>query len=168
MKTIFKAAKGSMFSHEQAQIYGEELYRLREGNGDVLTPNQVVEKARVKSSSLHDYFEWNDAVASQKYRVWQARHLLGHIEIIIVQGGKKEQTRAFHNILVEIDEEKERGYVTIKEIRENRDYMDIVLEKAIKEIESWTERYEQYKRLSKFKVFRPVFKAAKQAIRAAA
>jgi hypothetical protein len=159
MKTIFKAAKGSMFSDEQAEVYGKELYKLRKEK-ELLTPLDVVNAAKSPKSLLHEYFEWEDSIAGEKYRLYQARHLIGHIEIVI----EEEPIKAFHNIKVEINDEKNRGYITIQDIQQNPDYLDLIVEKAKEEIESWTRRYDQYRRLSKFKTLRPIFRAIEQAI----
>ena len=163
-KRIFKAGKGSTFDDEKAQTYGEFLWKMREENGDVLTPIQIVDKAKPKASPIHECFEWNDEIAGDKYRLWQARYLIGRIEIIVVSDGEEDQIRAFHNISVQDGEEHERGYVTLKDIRENEDYLEIVLAGALDEIKSWQRRYSQYKRLKVFKPLKPLFKTIKQTI----
>jgi len=163
-KRIFKAGKGSTFDDVKAQTYGEFLWKIREENGDVLTPIQIVEKAKPKASPIHEFFEWNDEIAGDKYRVWQARYLIGRIEIIVESDGEEDQIRAFHNISVQDGEEHERGYVTVQDIQSNQDYLEIVLENAVGEIKSWQKRYEQYKRLKVFKALKPIFKAIRQTV----
>lgn len=141
------------------------MYELRKENGDVLTPSHVVEKARTKTAPIHDFFEWDDKIAGEKYRIWQARYLLGRIEIIVQTEEGEEQTRAFHNISIQNEDEgHERGYVTIKEIQENKDYLQIVLDNALDEIKSWQKRYSQYKRLKVFIPLKPLFRAIKQTV----
>lgn len=165
-KRIFKAGKGSTFNDENAQTYGEFLWQIREENGDTLNPAMVLEKARPKVSPIHNFFEWDDGIAGDKYRLWQARYLIGRIEIIVQTEEGEEQTRAFYNISVETEDEgHERGYVTIKDIQENEDYLEIVLENALGEIKSWQKRYSQYKRLKTFKPLKPLFKAIKETVK---
>jgi hypothetical protein len=96
-KKIFKAAS---LSDERAQKYGEFLWKLKEDNGEVLKPSFVVKKAKPKSSPIHDFFEWDDKVASLKYREWQARYLLGEIEVVEIIDDKEEKIRAFHNLTI--------------------------------------------------------------------
>ena len=164
-KRIFKSGKGATFSNEKAQVYGEFLWRLREENGDFLSPETVVEKAKPKASPIHDFFEWDNSVAAEKYRVWQARYLLGRIEVIVQSDGEDDQVRAFHNISVQTDgDEHERGYVTLRDVQANADYLEIVLENALDEIKAWQKRYGQYKRLKVFTPLKPVFKAIKQTV----
>ena len=131
-KRIFKAGKGSTFNDERAQIYGEYLWKIREENGDFLTPEMVVEKAKGKISPIHEFFEWDNSTAAEKYRIWQARYLLGRIEIIIKSDEGDDQVRAFLNISVKsADDGGERGYVTLTDVQENSDYLEIVLENAL-------------------------------------
>jgi len=163
-KRIFKAGKGSMFDDVKAQVYGEFLWKIREENGDVLTPIQIVDKAKAKSSPIHEYFEWDDTIAGEKYRIFQARNLIGRIEIIVESDGEEDQIRAFHNISVQDGEEHERGYVTLHDIQSNKDYLEIVLAGALDEIKSWQKRYSQYKRLKAFQPLKPIFKVIRQTI----
>lgn len=64
---------------EQARA---ELLRIRTAHGDKLDPRQVVEESRKPKAVLHPFFEWNDAVAGEEYRVWQARQLTRSIYIV--------------------------------------------------------------------------------------
>jgi hypothetical protein len=163
-KRIFKAGKGSTFDDEKAQKYGEFLWKLKEENGDVLTSAQIVEKAKPKNSPIHDFFEWDNDTAGEKYRLSQARYLIARIEIIVVSDGEEDQIRAFHNISIQEGEEHDRGYVTVRDLQINKDYLEIVLSNAHSEIISWEKRYSQYKRLKVFKPLKPIFKAIKQAV----
>ena len=163
-KRIFKAGKGSMFNDEKAQVYGEFLWKIREENGDVLTPDQIVDKAKSKNSPIHEFFEWDNTIAGEKYRLYQARNLIGRIEIIVESDGEEDQIRAFHNIRIQDGEEHEQGYVTLRDVQTNKDYLKIVLGDALDEIKSWQKRYSQYKRLKLFKPLKPIFKAIRQTI----
>jgi hypothetical protein len=53
----------------------DELKSIFEVNRE-LTPKIVVNAARKKDSPLHDRFEWNNAVAGEKYREVQAAELI--------------------------------------------------------------------------------------------
>jgi len=57
----------------------ERLQQLeREGR---LSPNDVVDDARSPDSPLHDYFEWDDTAAAEKYRKVQARQLIRSVKV---------------------------------------------------------------------------------------
>lgn len=51
----------------------EELKRIAAENGGILRPRDIVDEARVPDSPLHRCFEWDDSVAAEQYRLWQAR-----------------------------------------------------------------------------------------------
>lgn len=48
---------------------------------DRLTPGLVVEEARQVGSPLHDHFEWDDAVAGERFRLVQAGDLIRKFRI---------------------------------------------------------------------------------------
>lgn len=52
-----------------------ELNAIRDDAGE-LTPRVVVDVAADPNHPLHSRFEWDDAIAGDKYRLEQARHLL--------------------------------------------------------------------------------------------
>ena len=78
------------------QIVGEQLARI-EKHG-TLTPKAVVDASRRSSAPLHDYFEWRDDVAAEKYREVQAKEIIRSVELVI-EGS--EPTRAFVSVKVE-------------------------------------------------------------------
>ena len=49
----------------------DKLLELSKKNN--LTAREIVEEARKKNSPLHDFFEWDDSIAAEKYRLAQAR-----------------------------------------------------------------------------------------------
>jgi hypothetical protein len=162
-KRIFKASKGSTIRPDAVQRYGEFIWKLREESGNTLHPAAVVEAAKPKSSPIHDFFEWDNTRAGQKYREWQARYLLGRIEVIVTIDGQEDQMRAFHNITVEQNNSGlDRGYVTLKDIEESEEYLETVMENCKRDATALYKRYHQYERLKKFKPLRPLFKAIRQ------
>lgn len=46
-----------------------------------LRPKDVVAFAKPEDSPLHGFFEWDDDVAAEQYRLGQARQLIGRIKI---------------------------------------------------------------------------------------
>jgi len=146
----YKAVKGSHLTDEQAKRYGPHIERLAERNGGAVTPDDVVTDARDTDSPLHDYFEWNDAVAARIYRRKQAGHLLRSISVVVEH--KKvaaEPLRAFHNVVVrpadDSGAEPRRVYVTIERVLSEEDLRRQVIEQALKQLLSWQARYKQYK-----------------------
>ncbi len=148
VKKEFKAAKWAGFSDKKAQKYGECLDMLQDKHG-VIEPRMVLTEAKKKSSPLHDYFEWDNTRAANKYRLHQARALVNHIEITIVYDDGKEGTvRRFHNISVVEQGEKRQCYVNIKTVADNEDYIEQIVERAFREANAWRERYKHYEKLT--------------------
>lgn len=154
--TIYVASTGAPFGAEKAQAYGECLANIEEKKG-ILTPTIVIQEAKKKKSVMHDYFEWDDSIAGPKYRIHQARQLMNHIEVEIINNGDKEPERIkmFHNIQI-IDDSKDRAYLSLSTIISSADYRNQIIEKALKELQAWQHRYLQYAEL------KPIFKAIKK------
>lgn len=93
------------------EVVGPELERIYKEQGGQLTPNALVTSARAEDSPLHSYFEWDDSIAGEKYREWQARQL---IRVVVLEG---DNVPAFHNVTF-VDEggEKVRAYKKTTEV----------------------------------------------------
>lgn len=64
-----------------------------------LTPELVVDEAREETHPLHDRFEWDDAIAGEKYRRQQAHDLIVSVRVTYADdGGKPREIRQFHAI----------------------------------------------------------------------
>lgn len=76
----------------------DELMAIRSEYGH-LTPANVVRAATDPSHALHDRFEWDDAVAGEKYRLGQARQIIRVVrEAYTDRRGNPADLRAFHAI----------------------------------------------------------------------
>lgn len=60
---------------------GVELSRIYAEKGELKTKT-VVDEARPDGAVLHPVFEWQDSIAGEKYREWQARDLIRSIQIV--------------------------------------------------------------------------------------
>ena len=154
--TIYVASAGAPFSEKKAQAYGEYLAKIEKKEG-ILTPAKVVEKARSEKSIIHNYFEWEDSIAGEKYRIHQARQLMNHIEVEIIDNGDTENKtiKMFHNIQI-IEESKDRGYLSLSSIINSNDYRDQIIDRALAELVGWKKRHQQYSEL------KPVFVAIEE------
>jgi len=153
---VYKAAKGSRLSDEQAQVFGERIDLLQQENEGQVTPQVVLQDAAQETSPLHTFFTWDDTAAAQKYRLNEARYLLRSIHVVIEAQNTEHITRAFHRVEI-IDEPEdnhqqehqvERVYVTAKTAFTNEDYRRQTIEAALRELESWRQRYKQYQELA--------------------
>lgn len=149
-KIIFKSKH---INPEDAQIYGEELIKISNSIG--LTPENVIEQAKSKSNPLHDYFEWDNSLASEKWRKQQARFLINEISWVIEKQDYKTKevtfkiTPAFESVNV-INEsgESNKEYKPIYEIMNQEDLRRQVLSNAIREIDFWQNKYRELRELT--------------------
>jgi len=132
----------------------EEIIKIAENKG--LTAENVVESARNKESPLHRFFEWNDTLAAEEWRLQQARVLIHTIKIKITMDGDSKMIRAFENIKVTIDGDSFREYKPTIEILSNLGYRQQMIIKALGEVKYWQEKY------ALFKEFNPIFNKIKE------
>ncbi len=141
-----------MFDDEQAQVIGERIEELAEENNGHVTPEIVVIDAKFKKSTLHNQFDWDDKVAGAKWRIIQARYLLGRIEVVIKTNGDEEPVKAFHNVVILNEKEKisERVYMPLINVMSDAEYHQQIIEKALAELDGWRKRYKEYQELNHF------------------
>lgn len=127
----YQARKGSSLGNKDAQLVGTRLNQLHSYYRGELTPQQVVQDAGGIKSPLHKFFEWDESSAAEKYRIDQARRLMGSIvEIIIIRGEKKE-SRSFFNV---INKKGKHIYVTLDKITKQPDYLQQLIIESQRQI----------------------------------
>jgi len=148
---IYKPAKGSRLTEEQAQRYGQRIYDLVEERNGTITPGGVLTDAESERSPLHDFFEWDDTQAAGRWRMNQARYLLRSIHVVLKnKDGEEEQARFTYNIhdTPEDDGDGQRVYCTIQRVLTESDIRTQVIEQAMRQLQSWRNRYQQYSEFS--------------------
>ena len=83
------------------------LMDIAKKNGGILQVDAVLDEAKDESSPLHDHFEWDDSVAAQAHRRYQARVLIQRCKITIVES-EPTTIRAF--VSLQSDREAGGGY----------------------------------------------------------
>jgi hypothetical protein len=128
----------------------EELEYIRIQNGGLLDPVKVVAYARNSETALHHKFEWDDSVAAEQYRIWQARKIIS-LELTIVQGIKSESVsiRTYSSLSDDRRGEEARGYRLSMDILSDEDLTQRLLEEARQEMRLFRRKYEKLKELSK-------------------
>ena len=66
------------------QIVGKVLESIEERDGHV-TAAAFLEESRPEDSETHSMFEWNDAIAAEKYRLDRARKIITQITYVITK-----------------------------------------------------------------------------------
>jgi hypothetical protein len=118
MSMVFVPKQGSRISTDTAQLLGERFTAL--ATHGPLTAEQIIEDARPAHSTTQSCFEWDNDVAGDRYRLYQAQHYLRNIEI--VRADDKPPVRAFHVIVQEpLTEhgEPQRGFLAFDTVRAN-------------------------------------------------
>lgn len=121
------------------QRAGRELESIRKADGGELTPQSVVDRARSANSSLHDHFEWDDALAAEQHRLSQAGELIRSITIDVSRSNIEapKQVRAFVNVV----REGRRHYTSTLVALSDGELRAQVLAKAWADLEAWRERH---------------------------
>lgn len=121
------------------------LMGLYRSGGKVLTAEAVVGEARPISSPLHDYFEWDDSIAAQEYRLWQAREL-----IVKVQFELKEAPGA-RQIFVSLRTDRGQdggGYRAVRDVLKDPEMRAQLLREAKDDLKRWREKYRELTELA--------------------
>lgn len=77
------------------QLAGEMCEKLAAENN--LTAKALLDANRPEDAPLHNAFEWNDSIASEKWREHQARNIINSLVIV---SEEREPVRAYFNIEV--------------------------------------------------------------------
>ena len=113
-----------------------EILSISDADGRV-TPEDMVNAARNGCEELHKCFEWDDAVAGEKYREFQARQILHNLVIDYKDEVKKNEveTRFFYSTGYS------EGYKPLEIILRNEDEYEKLLEMARKELRAFKAKY---------------------------
>jgi hypothetical protein len=141
MKRIYYARRGSPFKEEDAQAIGEYIFNIERR-----TPENILKITKKdKDSPLNKYIDWDDKVASQKWRLDQIRQIVNHVVVEIRSIGDGVPVRAFYSVTSV--GQKGVSYVDVRTAFSNEHYRNQIVSRAIHELENWNERYRQYKEL---------------------
>jgi len=112
-----------------------------------LTAENILRKASKKSSSLYEFFDWDNSSAGEKWRLQQARGLINEIKIVV----EDKEMYAFESVNVIVEDSKVsnkknskfgiREYKPIIEIMNNEDYRNQLIHRALMEANYWKERH---------------------------
>lgn len=126
------------------EVAGRRLDEIAKDRNGELTPELVLEDAEREESPLHNCFDWDNDKAGSKWRLHQARQLIGSIVVEVVIK-ETENIRAFVNI--NYPDSKERHYVNIIDAANDEYKMKLIIDDARKQLRSWTQRFKIYQQL---------------------
>lgn len=119
------------------QKIGEALEAVAAKGEGHLTPQAVVEVARANRHPLHKFFEWNDEIAAEAYRLDQARTLIRSIHI--VDDTKAQAPRAF----LSIADKSGVSYRTLSDVMDSVELQAIILKQAERDLLAFEGRYKE-------------------------
>lgn len=106
----------------------------------MLTAKNLVDVSRPEDAELHDYFEWRDDVAAEKYREEQGRYLIRAIVRIEECDDEEEHVepvKVFYNI-----EEPDEHYYSIDTIVQSEDKYEKLFRMALSDLKRIEKRYQ--------------------------
>ena len=123
---------------KKLEIYKHEIEKIK--SKKPLTAENVLEEARNKKNPLHDYFEWDNSEAGEKWRLHQARLL---INVVMIESANPDEGKLFAYEIIKDMDSKE--YKNINEILSNNEWRVQVMNQAIHFLKYWKVKYERYK-----------------------
>jgi len=133
----YRFRQNSPYKNKDAKTVGHYLNEKFPDNN--VTPTAVVELAKVSTSPLHEFFDWDDKTAAEKHRLHQARQLISALYVELDNG---TQIRAYENVYIEMNDTN--SYTAIGDIQNAPELYEQVIESALKELEYWKFKYEKY------------------------
>ena len=103
-----------------------------------ITPENVLEKARNKRTELHKCFEWDDSVASEKYRLIQARDVIRHFVIVTPEKEDDEEPVKIRSYQVS---STTNVYKPTRMFLQEPDEYKALLKRAKEELAAFRQRY---------------------------
>jgi len=128
-----------------------------EGRG---TSEELVRECQSPKSPGHDCFEWDDTLASQRWRIHQAAGYWSSLRVLIEKpDGDSVKAPAFVSVRVN----KQQRFVDVEDAAENPDWREQMLEQAKQELASFKRRYDALRSVAGMK---PLFSAIETALTA--
>ncbi len=129
---IFATWKNGCRISADAQKVADEILSI----GAAATTAQILDKARDEQTELHKCFDWNNAVAAEKWRLQQARHIVCNLVIKEDSETPKPEARVFYKT------DHESGYKPVTLIMRDKDEYQKLLSRALAELRSFQTKYE--------------------------
>ena len=127
-----------------AETVGKEFEKIEEKYGKI-TSEVVLQQAEAKDSPLHEMFEWDNEVAGHKFRLQQATQIIISLAVEPEEPKEPKPVRAYYNVA---ESEKRGSFVNMKNAFSNPDTRELILKRAMRELQSFKEKYENLAELA--------------------
>lgn len=157
----YRGRPGHGLSNKEAAIIGPVLQSLVEEKGR-LDPPLIVERAHVKTSPLHRYFEWDDRKARHRWRLHQARNLVRSVLIFV--SDEVEPLPAFYSVAM-TDDEQDREYMPLSDVLTDETLLTKTKARFRRDIQRLQQEYDLFRRAASFEqVAGPVLSAVDEVL----
>lgn len=133
---VLYGKNGGQIPTDEAHKILESLDRIKEEHGS-LTPEYIVQAARPVDHPLHAYFEWNDTIAAQQYRLQQARSIICSIRERVTDKNNGAFTRRYYSSVV--TNTTGAAYVQTSYVMTQEDLRQQKIEDGLRRILYWKE-----------------------------
>ena len=139
-----KWKNGYGFYKADAQRVAEEIMEVcSSADLNDAKPEEILEKARDEKTELHKCFEWDDAIAAERYRLKQAGNI---VRLLVIKEDQKlaedqSETRMFYKT------KEDEGYKPVELIVRKKDEYEALLERAKAELRAIKAKYSMLKEL---------------------
>ena len=131
----------AMYKGIDAQTVADEITSI----GDAVSPQEIVEKAKDEMTELHKCFEWDDEIAAEKYRVYEARQLVRHL--VIEKPEPEEGEKEKPPVRYFLQTVNGTGYRPTEIIYRDENAYATLLETALAELKAFQRKYGRLKEL---------------------
>ena len=149
--TEVKWRKGSVFKAD-AKAALKEIEALNKRHGGHAPDGSLVEHARNPKSVLHNDFEWDDAVAGDKYRLNTEKKIKRSLVVVTekLNDDQVEPTeiRLFQRVNVECNDESKPLWLNTFDMLKDPEGRKIIIETARKELNAFRNKYKSLTELS--------------------
>lgn len=142
------------------QKYKKELEKIEGKYNGLLSTEIVLKEAKQIDNPLHSWFDWEDTIAGEKWRLHQARLLISSIRVKIMFDKGASSYRKYLNVTIETDGEPQRFYVRTEEVLKDEDLKEQILRRAVNEADYWQRTYKEYNELNE--IFKGIAKTKKK------
>ena len=129
----------AMQTREKKSVVVErELDRLYKKHGTV-NQKMIVEKARAEKHPLHGYFEWNDAVAGEQFRLHQALTMImaSKFLVVIQQGRELPEVAHAEPVRKLLPQFGGGGFQARDEVLDNDEARHLLVERKMGALRAW-------------------------------
>jgi hypothetical protein len=158
-RATYRPTRGAFnMSQHDAALLGAVITEIVETKGGVTAPD-LVEAATPLDSPIRDLFEWDDAVAGQRWRLIQASYYLRHVAVdVVIRPHTPDETtvpvRALHRVNLEINNgpaAEDYRYVPLDVVLTHDEYLGQVIDDARRAMEMFERRFRVYVELEAFR-----------------